>query len=648
MERGDRVIVFTDNSLACVVSIFGTLIAGGVFVVVNPQTKEDKLAYILDDSEASFLVTEGTIARVAAAGSERGAVVKASVIAAGGGDEIDGMLSTRASSRTPSPRPRSRARSRSISPRSSTRPAARAIPKGVMMTHANMVFAAGSVSEYLRLGPEHRIMNVLPLAFDYGLYQLLMSVRMQATLVLERSFVYPGAGAEAARGGARHGLSRRADRVLDPRLDARAVTAPVPVGRARHQHRRGAPAQLPRPAEGDLPERARLPHVRADRVQARELPRAGAARREAHVRREGDPGHRDARARREDGRPSGRGRPGVLHVRGPHVMAGYWRLPDRTAEMLVEGPLPGERMLCTHDHFTIDDEGFLYFVGRSDDIIKSRGEKVSPAEVEDALYAIPGVREAAVIGVPDERLGEAIHAYVALDEDAELTERDVIGACRERLEGFMVPSRVVFLDELPKTASGKIRKKGLSEPTAAARAAARSPEASSWAGRRPSDRRSSSQTSVQGLSGGRVQARAPRAEVRSSGRSRRADRERNLASTMSLSESPAGPVERVVARDPRAAQDVHVRDPVERVEGPAAGSLARRQTGRVVAAGLDVDEGDIRPALDLERVLMSVRRAPAALDRAGDPQILGVDPRLQCVVPRRRRPTSARRPECRG
>jgi acyl-coenzyme A synthetase/AMP-(fatty) acid ligase len=142
-------------------------------------------------------------------------------------------------------------------------------------------------------------------------------------------------------------------------------------------------------------------------------------------------------------------------------MAGYWRQPELTAEMLVDGPVPGERMLCTHDHFTVDEDGFLYFVGRSDDIIKSRGEKVSPAEVEDALYAIRGIREAAVIGVPDELLGEAVVAYVALEEDAELTERDVVAGCRERLESFMVPSSVVFVDELPKTASGKIRKKGL-------------------------------------------------------------------------------------------------------------------------------------------------------------------------------------------
>ena len=163
------------------------------------------------------------------------------------------------------------------------------------------------------------------------------------------------------------------------------------------------------------------------------------------------------------GNPVAPGETGILHVRGPHVMAGYWRQPERTAEMLKPGLLPGERMLCTHDHFTVDEDGYLYFVGRSDDIIKSRGEKVSPVEVEDALFGIEGVREAAVIGVPDELLGEAIHAYVVCDDGSRLTERDIIARCRERLEGFMVPSQVMFLEELPKTATGKIRKKGLLE-----------------------------------------------------------------------------------------------------------------------------------------------------------------------------------------
>jgi acyl-coenzyme A synthetase/AMP-(fatty) acid ligase len=162
-----------------------------------------------------------------------------------------------------------------------------------------------------------------------------------------------------------------------------------------------------------------------------------------------------------DGEEVGPGQPGILYVRGPHVMAGYWRRPELTAEMLVDGPTPGERMLCTHDWFTKDEEGFLYFRGRSDDIIKTRGEKVSPLEVENVLVGIDGVREAAVIGVDDELLGQAIRAFVALDDGAELAEADVVAACRLRLESFMVPREVVILEDLPRTDTGKVRRKSL-------------------------------------------------------------------------------------------------------------------------------------------------------------------------------------------
>jgi acyl-coenzyme A synthetase/AMP-(fatty) acid ligase len=121
-------------------------------------------------------------------------------------------------------------------------------------------------------------------------------------------------------------------------------------------------------------------------------------------------------------------------------------------------------MLCAQDHFTVDEDGFLYFVGRSDDIIKTRGEKVSPIEVENAIFDIDGVKEAAVVGVPDEVLGEAIKAFVVLDEGAALTAQEIIAACRTRLENFMVPAEVVFMDALPTTATGKVRRKSLREP----------------------------------------------------------------------------------------------------------------------------------------------------------------------------------------
>lgn len=111
----------------------------------------------------------------------------------------------------------------------------------------------------------------------------------------------------------------------------------------------------------------------------------------------------------------------------------------------------------------MDADGFLYFVGRSDDIIKTRGEKVSPVEVENVLHAFPGIREAAVIGIPDVLLGQAIRAYVALDDGITLSDRDIHKQCLARLENFMVPKEIVILPELPKTTTGKISKKALVE-----------------------------------------------------------------------------------------------------------------------------------------------------------------------------------------
>jgi long-chain acyl-CoA synthetase len=163
----------------------------------------------------------------------------------------------------------------------------------------------------------------------------------------------------------------------------------------------------------------------------------------------------------EDGSPVRAGEPGILHVRGPHVMLGYWGKPEETQLMLKAGRYPGERVLCTHDWFTQDADGDLYFVGRSDDIIKCRGEKVSPVEVENCLHGIPGVREAAVVGVRDEIQGEAVRAFVALEPGSPLTEKEIRDVCSARLENFMVPREIVILQELPRTPSGKISKKEL-------------------------------------------------------------------------------------------------------------------------------------------------------------------------------------------
>jgi acyl-coenzyme A synthetase/AMP-(fatty) acid ligase len=155
------------------------------------------------------------------------------------------------------------------------------------------------------------------------------------------------------------------------------------------------------------------------------------------------------------------GATGELVIRGSHVMRGYWEKPVETAERLKPGPLPGERVLYSGDIFRSDAEGYLYFVARKDDIIKSRGEKVSPREVENVLYRLPGVLEAAVVGVPDPVFGQAVKAFVVLGPGRHYSERDIIGHCGARLESFMVPRYVQFVDGLPKTDNGKIRRQAL-------------------------------------------------------------------------------------------------------------------------------------------------------------------------------------------
>ena len=152
---------------------------------------------------------------------------------------------------------------------------------------------------------------------------------------------------------------------------------------------------------------------------------------------------------------------GELVVRGSNVMKGYWELPEETARRLRPGPLPGEMVLYTGDLFRADDEGFLYFVGRKDDIIKSRGEKVSPREIENVLSNHPEIAEAAVVGVPDDVLGQAIKAIVALRAGSSLTKQEVLRHCAARLEDFMIPKYVEILPAIPKTANGKIDKRQL-------------------------------------------------------------------------------------------------------------------------------------------------------------------------------------------
>jgi len=142
-------------------------------------------------------------------------------------------------------------------------------------------------------------------------------------------------------------------------------------------------------------------------------------------------------------------------------MQGYWQDPELTDKTYRPGRYPQDRILYSGDYFRRDEDGFLYFLGRRDDMIKSKGERISPKELEDNICRMDGVAEVAVIGLTDEILGQAVKAFIVPAPGTKLTEKDVLKYCSQNMESFVVPKYIEFMDSFPKTHNGKIDKKQL-------------------------------------------------------------------------------------------------------------------------------------------------------------------------------------------
>ena len=467
LETGDRVAIYMDNTWPCIVSVYGTLLAGGVFFIINPQTKADKLLFYLEDSEAKILMSDSHLGKNFVEAGSKATYLK-NIIASG-------HLSHEMSSDTvvleefneiiEVAKPQD-----TISPIIPLELAAfiytsgsTGEPKAIMHTHQAMVFTAWSLIEYLRLAESDRILVVIPFAFDYGLYQLLMAMKLGATLIVERSFtfpakiyqrieeqqvtVFPGVPTVYAMMLATHAKNK----LLFPTITRVTNTAAALPAASIPSLQEMFPNALIYKMYG-LSECKRVCYLEPELINQKPQSVGKAI-----------PGT-ETFLLDPDGQPVAPGEVGILHIRGPHVMVGYWKQPELTSKMLKAGKYPGERVLCSHDWFKTDADGDLYFVGRSDDIIKTRGEKVSPTEVENVLHrTVPGVIEAAVVGIKDPLLGQAILAYLVMDSAAILSEKEIKKICLASMENFMVPQKIIFLDEMPKTSNGKINRKYLLE-----------------------------------------------------------------------------------------------------------------------------------------------------------------------------------------
>jgi len=462
IRRGDRVIVFADNTVETVISFWAVLKANAIVSLVNPLTKEDKLAWLLNDCRARALITDGHLHRVWGPAARRSAHLEI-VISSGtlppdsGALPFDDCVAPVAT--TPAPTPTRRNIDIDLAAIIYTS-GSTGDPKGVMLTHRNMLTASASITSYLGVREDEVILGVLPLAFDYGLYQMIMAFQAGARLVLERSFAYP---AEVLR-------QMVAERVTGfPGVPTIFALLAQLKNLADHDFSSVRYVTNTAAALGDK-QIAQLRQIfRGARVfsmyglteckRCTYLPPEDIDRKPCSV------GiaipNTELWLVDENDRRVGPGVVGQLVIRGATVMKGYWEKPEATAERLRPGPIPGEQVLYTGDYCRLDEDGYLYFVGRMDDIIKSRGEKVAPKEVETAIANIPGVREAAVIGTPDEILGHAVKAFVVLEDGVTLDAREIQKACQARLESFMVPKHVVIVPDLPKTTTGKIKKTDL-------------------------------------------------------------------------------------------------------------------------------------------------------------------------------------------
>lgn len=467
LKRRDRVIIFLDNSVESVISLFGTLKAGAIFIILNPTMKSKKLNYILKDSGARILITQTNKIRVVRDAFEDVQQLK-DVIWIGESPKLPqgsaGLKNSAWKELFPL--------FADLCPPTSTRAidvdlatiiytsGSTGEPKGVMSAHYNIVAAANSIIRYLENTEDDIIMNALPLSFDYGLYQVLMAFLFGGTVVLEKSFVYQYKVIERLVQERVTGFPvvptmlaimlqmddlSRFDFSCLRYISSTAAVLPVPYIR-RCQ---------------DLFPRARIYSM----YGLTECKRVSYLPPEELARRPDSVGiampNEEIFISNEEGKEVGPDEVGELVVRGSNVMQGYWNAPEETAGTFRPGRYRGETLLYSGDLFKKDEEGFLYFVARKDDMIKTKGERVSPKEIENALHDMDGIAEAAVTGVQDEILGQAIKAFIVKNSKFELSEKDIMNYCARNLESFMVPKYVEFRDSLPRSSRGKIDKKRL-------------------------------------------------------------------------------------------------------------------------------------------------------------------------------------------
>lgn len=467
LDRDERVAVFLPKQPETVLALFGAAAAGGVFVPVNPVLKGPQVGHILRDCNVRVLVT--TSGRLEALGDELALCPDLHHIVT-----VDGGAAPTA---TPTP----------VTPWADVAAASPATalparidadlaailytsgstgrPKGVVLSHRNMVAGAESVARYLENRPDDRLLAVLPFSFDYGLSQLTTAFHSGASVAL-LDYLLPRDVLRAVERYAITGLA-----CVPPLWNQLAQLEWPDAARASLRYITNSGGAMPRSTLRAL--RTALPETDVylmygltEAFRSTYLPPAEIDRRPESMGKAIP--NAEVRVVRPDGSECGVDEPGELVHRGALVALGYWGDPERTAERFRPAPgqphgLPQpEIAVWSGDQVRRDAEGFLYFVGRRDEMIKSSGYRISPSEVEEAAHEAGPVAQAVALGVPHPTLGQGIVLVIQAETDADMAEA-VLDHCRRTLPPFMVPHAVRVRAELPRNPNGKIDRRALRE-----------------------------------------------------------------------------------------------------------------------------------------------------------------------------------------
>ena len=448
MKPGDRVAVQVEKSIAALVLYLATVRAGAVYLPLNTAYTLAELEYFIGDAEPTLVVCDpGKRDGIAPIAAKVGACVE-TLDARGQGTLTDAAKNEPEAFETVQ---RAGDDLAAILYTSGTTGRS----KGAMLTHDNLVSNALTLKDIWRFTADDVLIHALPIYHTHGLF-----VACNVTLLSGASMIFlPKFDADEILG-----LMPRATALMGvPTFYVRLLQHPglnpqVDLGNAPVRVRFGAAARRD-------PSRVACPHgsrhsrtVRYDRDEHEHLEpirwRQGAGRRRialaGRARADHRPGNRAGTCARNE--------IGMIEVKGPNVFKGYWRMPEKTAaEFRPDG------FFITGDLGKIDDRGYVHILGRGKDLVITGGFNVYPKEIEDEIDAIPGVFETAVIGVPHADFGEGVTAVVVRSKGATLDERAILAALDGRLAKFKLPKRVVFVDDLPRNAMGKVQKNVLRE-----------------------------------------------------------------------------------------------------------------------------------------------------------------------------------------